>query len=316
MHLAFARPLIRARRYAINMNIGLITAKSKRHRWTMTARSPEGYPRGLSRLVKEAAKQPLLALDEERDLAKRADAGDVAAAQRLINSHLRFVIKIARRHANSGLPASDLIQQGTLGLIQAVNRFNPDRGARLATYARYWISAAIQDHVMRSWSVVRIGTTNAQKTLFLRLRQIKADFRESAEGLTDELAANLARRFNTTVGEVRALARRIAFGDAALDRPLDSEPAATALDRLASDRPDPEQCALQSSQRRFLATALKCLSARERHVIHMRYFAEAKRTFEAIGKDLGLTKDGARKLEARALAKLRELVGTPATDRG
>lgn len=263
--------------------------------------------------LREVTRQPILDRDEERDLARRAGAGDIEAARRMIASHLRFVIKIARSYRGSGLPMSDLIQEGTLGLIQAVRRFNPDRGVRLSTYAMWSIRAAIQDHVVRSWSLVRIGTTNAQKALFLRLRQMTADFIDDAGTISDEIAARLARGFGTTTTEVMAVARRLAAGDWSLDRPIGGETGGETLaENLASEGPTPEQSLEDASEHRFISEAidkaLALLPPREQLIIRRRYFEEARQTFEAIGRDLGVSKDRARQLEARALAKLRELM--------
>ena len=269
-------------------------------------------PAGTS-LLREAARQPFLGREEESRLARRADAGDVDATRRLIASHLRIVIRIARSYRSSGLPMSDLVQEGTLGLIRAVRRFNPDRGVRLSTYAIWWIRAAIQDYVVHSWSLVRIGTTNTQKALFLRLRRVTAELIDGAEGLSDEIAAKLARGFDTTAVEVRALARRVAGGDWSLDQPVGgSHGEQTWMERLTSDAPTPEDTVVEASQRRFLTDiidkALAMLPPREELIIRRRYFEEARQTFEAIGRDIGLSKDRVRQLEARALAKLRELL--------
>ena len=272
-----------------------------------------GIRRGL---LAAAVDEPVLGRDEERELARRAEAGDADAAGRLIASHLRFVIKIARRYRGSGLPMSDLIQEGTVGLIRAVRRFNPDRGVRLSTYAMWWIRSAIQDHVVHSWSLVRMGTTNAQKALILRLRQVTAELIGGAEGLSDEITARLAKSFGATANEVATLARRLAGGDWSLDQPMagpggDGDQR-TWMDCLASDAPTPEQAVAEASERRFVSEivgkALAMLPPREQLVIRKRYFEEVCQTFEAIGRELGVSKDRVRQLETRALAKLRELL--------
>lgn len=272
-----------------------------------------GIRRGL---LAAAVDEPVLGRDEERELARRAEAGDADAAGRLIASHLRFVIKIARRYRGSGLPMSDLIQEGTVGLIRAVRRFNPDRGVRLSTYAMWWIRSAIQDHVVHSWSLVRMGTTNAQKALILRLRQVTAELIGGAEGLSDEITARLAKSFGATANEVATLARRLAGGDWSLDQPMagpggDGDQR-TWMDCLASDAPTPEQAVAEASERRFVSEivgkALAMLPPREQLVIRKRYFEEVRQTFEAIGRELGVSKDRVRQLETRALAKLRELL--------
>jgi RNA polymerase sigma-32 factor len=272
-------------------------------------------------LLREAAREPMLGREEERDLARRAGAGDLEAARRMIVSHLRFVVKIARTYRSSGLPMSDLIQEGTLGLIQAVQRFNPDRGVRLSTYAMWWIRAAMQDHVVRSWSLVRIGTTNAQKALFQRLRQMTADIIDDAGSISDEIGARLARGFGTTTAEVMAVARRLAAGDWSLDRPMDGGDGAEPwVNTIACDTPTPEQHLAEASEGQFLKDAidkaLAMLPPREAMIIRRRYFEEARQTFEAIGRDLGVSKDRVRQLEARALAKLRELMPASLADEG
>ncbi len=265
-------------------------------------------------LLEAAVDQPVLGRDEERELARRAEAGDADAAGRLIASHLRFVIKIARRYRGSGLPMSDLIQEGTVGLIRAVRRFNPDRGVRLSTYAMWWIRSAIQDHVVHSWSLVRMGTTNAQKAMILRLRQVTAELIGGAEGLSDEITARLAKSFGATANEVATLARRLAGGDWSLDQPMAGPDGdqRTWMDCLTSDAPTPEQAAAEASERRFLSEivdkALAMLPPREQLVIRKRYFEEVRQTFEAIGRELGVSKDRVRQLETLALAKLRELL--------
>jgi RNA polymerase sigma-32 factor len=258
-------------------------------------------------IVDEAVRQPILDRDEEWALARRAEAGDGEALSRLVGSHLRFVIKIARGYRGWGLPMNDLIQEGTLGLIRAVRRFDPDRELRLSTYAVWWIRAAIQEYVLRSWSLVRIGTTNAQKALALKLRRMSADMAEAGEELRDEIATALAEGFGITTTEVTALARRVTARDGSLDQPIGG---GSPIDRLASEQPTPEQAVAQISEQRFLCevigAALARLPPREQLVIRKRYFEEARTTFDAIGRELGVSKDRVRQLEAHALATLQE----------
>ncbi len=253
-------------------------------------------------LLRSAARQPMLDADEERRLALRTGAGDDEAAHRLVASHLRFVVKIARGYRGWGEPMADLVQEGTLGLIRAVRKFNPDRGVRLSTYAAWSIRAAIQDYVVRSQSLVRVGTTNAQKAMVLRLRQIIG----GAEDLSEEIASRLAKGFGTTASEVAALARRIS-GDHSIDG------RGWLGERLAADGPTPEQAAEAAIQHRFLgeivAKAMAMLPPREQLVIRRRYLEEARHTFEAIGRELNLSKDRVRQLEAAALARLRDSLG-------
>ncbi|MCU0893494.1 MAG: sigma-70 family RNA polymerase sigma factor [Rhodospirillales bacterium] len=254
----------------------------------------------------------LLDAVEERDLALRAEAGDDAAMERLVTSHLRFVVKIARSYRGWGLPMSDLIQEGTLGLVQAVRRFDPDRGVRLSTYAAWPVRAAIQEAALRSWSVVRLGTSNAQKMLALRLKRMMAGPSYDQRDLPDDIAARMATRFGVTMAEAVAVARRMAGVDRSLDQPAGSAP--SALETLRSPAPSPEAAVAAESEQRHLAAALAAalatLSSREQLVIRRRYLAEARATFSAIGAELGVSKDRVRQLEANALTKLRALLAT------
>lgn len=260
--------------------------------------------------LREAAAAPVLGAEEERDLAIRAEAGDAEALNRLVASHLRFVVKIARSYRGWGLPMSDLVQEGTLGLIQAVRRFDPHRGVRLSTYALWSVRAAIQESVLRSWSVVRLGTSNAQKGLAFRLKRIMTAVGQENREISDDVAAGMAARFGVSMAEVVAMARRMAGGDRSLDTASEAAPA--ALDRLPSPAPSPETVAVAASEQRFvnaaLTAALQRLSLREQLVIRRRYLAEARPTFEAIGRELGVSKDRVRQLEAKALSKLREIL--------
>ena len=260
----------------------------------------------------EPHKKPHLGREEERELARRAEKGDAAAAEKLITSHLGFVVNVAKGYRRSGVPMSDLVQEGIIGLVQAVKKFNPDMDARLSTYARWWIRASIQDHIVRSWSIVRLSTSSAQKSLFLNLRRKTAELLDGADALSDTLASQLAERFETTAADVKNLARRVAVRDQSLDMPLSPDSANSWLDLLRSDAPSPEDKLAEESETNaiseLLALALESLPARERFIIRNRYFAEAKQTFASIGRELNLSKDRVRQLEARALESLREFL--------
>jgi len=257
-------------------------------------------------------KRPLLGREEERELARRAEKGDAIAAEKLITSHLGFVVNVAKGYRRSGVPMSDLVQEGVVGLVQAVKKFNPDMDARLSTYARWWIRASIQDHIVRSWSLVRLSTSSAQKSLFLNLRRKTAELLDGADALSDTLAAQLAERFETTAADVKNLARRVAQRDQSLDTPLSGESGSSWLELLRSDAPSPEDKLAEESETTALSElmtlALETLPDRERFIIRNRYYAEAKKTFASIGGELDLSKDRVRQLEARALDSLREFL--------
>jgi RNA polymerase sigma-32 factor len=250
--------------------------------------------------------------EEERELALRAGNGDQEATDRLITSHFNYVVKLAKGYRRSGVPMSDLIQEGMVGLAQAVKRFNPDKDVRLSTYAMWWIRASMQDHIVRSWSLVRLSTTSAQKSLFLNLRRMTADLIDGADALSDEIVTRLAERFETTAADVRNLARRVTTKDQSLNVPLSGDGEDSWLDMLASEEPSAEEVLASAGERLQLsdivAKALAKLPDREQFIIRHRYFSDAKQTFAAIGKDLNLSKDRVRQLEARALKTLEEML--------
>ncbi len=267
----------------------------------------------------EPKKGSILDREEERELARRAERGDAAAADKLITSHLGFVVNVAKGYRRSGVPMSDLVQEGVIGLVQAVKKFNPDMDARLSTYARWWIRASIQDHIVRSWSIVRLSTSSAQKSLFLNLRRKTTELLDGADALSDTLAAQLAERFETTAADVKNLARRVSHRDQSLDAPLSGDNGSSWLDLVRSDAPSPEDKLAEESENTALSElmnfALESLPDRERFIIRNRYFAEAKQTFASIGRELDLSKDRVRQLERRALASLREILEPGLTER-
>ncbi|GGB24056.1 RNA polymerase sigma factor RpoH [Tistrella bauzanensis] len=273
--------------------------------------------RGDTRYYSSVQRQPLLTREEEVSLAARVQAGDKAAAEILVRSHLRLVIKVASRYRNYGLPMNELVQEGSLGLMQAVERFDPDRGVRLATYAMWWIKAAIQDYILRSWSMVRIGTTAAQKALFFNLRKLKAKLRRSDETRMGEtLDPADVGQIATTLGvrdrDVRLMEMRMSGGDQSLNAPMSADSGDEWLDQLADDKPDQEELLVEkdlaSFRTRMIRGALDALNARERLIITRRHLAEASATLEALGSELGISKERVRQIESRAMRKLADLV--------
>lgn len=259
----------------------------------------------------------MLTPEEERELARRASAGDEPATQRLMACHFRFVIKLAQRYRASGVSLADLVQEGMVGLSLAARKFDPDHyDNRFATYAMWWIRAAMQDHVVRSWSLVRLGTTNAQKALFLAVRKRLA---EGAGSLPEDWAATLAARFATPLAEVKALAGRVRHRDLGLDAEI--EPGGDSwLDRLADPAPNPEEVAAARSEARLhgrlLAAALAALDQRERLIIARRYLSDLRPSLDVVAAELSLSKERVRVLEKKALAKLRALLQPLAVSRG
>jgi RNA polymerase sigma-32 factor len=254
-----------------------------------------------------------LTVAEERLLAERARAGDEEAAGRLVRSHLGFVVHIARRYRRFGLPLDDLVQEGTIGLIHAVRRFDPGRNIRLCTYAAWWIRAHIQAYVVRTWSLVRLSTGTAQRALFFRLRRMMADLKGGAEQLSEDVLRPLAERFRVPMREVLALARRATGFDRSLDQTTSAAAGAKApVAELSDPAPNPEEQVAAASQQRWrrglIARAMNALSQRERAIIAGRYLAELAKTRDALARELGISAERVRQLEQKALEKLRTLL--------
>ena len=263
-------------------------------------------------LLQVVLNQPRLNRFEEQELFKRIRSGDTSAATKLITSHLRFVLHIAKRYRNQGHPLADLIQEGTVGLLEALKRFNPDRNVQLSTYAMWWIRAAIQDYVLRSRSLVKMGTTAAQRKLFFNLKRRVGDWVD-VDSLSEEFAKSLADRFNTSVSEVLNFARRIACPDISLDVTFQgNSDGSAALRSLRDGKPTPEEFLLAKNEGRVwldrLGRALSRLPPRELFIIRRRFFAENTPSRAALGNELGLSKERVRQLEVRALARLKSML--------
>lgn len=249
----------------------------------------------------------LLDRDEESALARRyRQDGDLAAAHRLICGNLRFVVKVANEYRGYGMKMLDLIQEGNIGLMMAVKKFDPDRGIRLISYAVWWIRAYIQNYIVKTWSLVKIGTTQAQKKLFFKLKQTQATLlrltgRENAE----EIAQTLDVR-NT---EVEEMSRRLAARDTSLDVELIEGENFTLMDMLADDSPDQETLLIEDEQRLKLTSevrrAFDRLNDRERKIIQERILDESPRTLQELADDFGISRERVRQLEVNALGKLR-----------
>jgi RNA polymerase sigma-32 factor len=266
---------------------------------------------GLSRYLTEIRKFPLLTPEDEYMFAKRwKEHEDPEAARRLVTSHLRLVAKIAMGYRGYGLPVSEIVSEGNVGLMQAVKRFDPDKGFRLATYAMWWIRASIQEYVLRSWSMVKLGTTAAQKKLFFNLRKAKNNIGAIEEGdLTPDHTATLADQLGVTENEVTEMNRRLSGGDASLNAPLRSESESEWQDWLADDTADQETRLAEreemSDRHELLMGAMKDLTERERDIIQARRLQDEPATLEELSQKYGVSRERVRQIEVRAFEKLQ-----------
>jgi RNA polymerase sigma-32 factor len=269
---------------------------------------------GLSAYLNEIKKFPMLEPNEEYMLAKRlVEHGDTEAAHKLVTSHLRLVAKIAMGYRFYGLPVSDLISEGNVGLMRAVKKFEPERGFRLATYAMWWIKAAINEYVLNSWSLVKVGTVAAQKKLFFNLRKMKAKLGVYEDGdIPIEQAQKIAKRLSVTTDEVIDMNRRLSRSDASLNQLVAEDGDLQRQDLLVDESPNQEQRLGDHQDRvlglKLLNEAMTTLTERERRIIQERRLAENPRTLEEIGAEYGISRERVRQIENRAFAKLQAAV--------
>ncbi len=267
---------------------------------------------GLSRYLSEIRKFPLLAPEEEYMLAKRwKEHEDPRAAQKLVTSHLRLVAKIAMGYRGYGLPTSEIIAEGNVGLMQAVKRFDPERGFRLATYAMWWIRASIQEFILRSWSLVKIGTTSDQKKLFFNLRKAKSKIGAIEEGdLTPEHSAKLAEQLGVPETEVTNMNRRLTAPDASLNAPLRSDSESEWQDWLPDETLDQETRMAETQEvderKELLSAALGELPEREREIILARRLQDDPATLEELSHRFGISRERVRQIEVRAFERLQK----------
>jgi RNA polymerase sigma-32 factor len=267
---------------------------------------------GLARYLAEIRKFPLLDPQEEYMLAKRwREHEDTEAAHQLVTSHLRLVAKIAMGYRGYGLPISEVIAEGNIGLMQAVKRFEPERGFRLATYAMWWIRASIQEYILRSWSLVKMGTTAAQKKLFFNLRRVKGQIEALEEGdLRPEQVKTIATRLGVPEAEVVSMNRRLASPDSSLNAPVGGEAESEWQDWLADDALDQETRLAESEElderRTLLSTALEELTPRERDILEARRLRDDPVTLEDLSVKYDISRERVRQIEVRAFEKLQE----------
>jgi len=271
--------------------------------------APEG---NLSRYLQEIRKYPMLTSEEELDLSRRwRNSEDMEAAHKLVTSHLRLVAKIAMGYRGYGLPVGELISEGNVGMMQAVKRFDPDRGFRLATYAMWWIRAAIQEYILHSWSLVKMGTTAAQKKLFFNLRRLKGQMQAIEDGdLQPEQVAKIARVLAVPEQDVINMNRRLAAPDHSLNAPVRADSEGEWQDWLVDESESQETTIAEreevSGRKALLANALKTLNERERHILIERRLKDDATTLEDLSQQYGISRERVRQIEVRAFEKLQK----------
>ncbi len=282
-----------------------------------------GSEAGLNRYLSEIRKFPLLTPEEEYMLAKRfQEHQDPEAAAKLVTSHLRLVAKIAMRYRGYGLPVSELISEGNIGLMQGVKKFEPDRGFRLATYAMWWIKASMQEFILRSWSLVKMGTTAAQKKLFFNLRRMKSNLEAFEDGdLSPENVKKIATDLGVTEAEVVSMNRRMANGgDTSLNVSLNEDGEGQWQDSLVDGGPLQDEAYAETQERvvrrAMLVEAMESLNSREAHILTERRLVEEPKTLEELSQVHGVSRERVRQIEVRAFDKLQAAIMRIAGNKG
>ncbi|MFC4350961.1 RNA polymerase sigma factor RpoH [Fodinicurvata halophila] len=274
----------------------------------------------LTRYLQEIRKFPMLDADEEYMLAKRwQDREDTEAAHKLVTSHLRLVAKIAMGYRGYGLPISELISEGNVGMMQAVKRFDPERGFRLATYAMWWIRAAIQEYILHSWSLVKMGTTAAQKKLFFNLRKLKGQMQAIEDGdMNPDQVSHISEKLSVPEQDVVNMNRRLASPDHSLNAPLRVDGEGEWQDWLTDETEDQETILGEQQEmdkrRQLLAGAMDHLNDREKHILQERRLKEDPTTLEELSQEYGISRERVRQIEVRAFEKLQKSIKNAALD--
>jgi len=274
----------------------------------------------LTRYLQEIRKFPMLEADQEYMLAKRwREREDLDAAHQLVTSHLRLVAKIAMGYRGYGLPLAELISEGNVGMMQAVKRFDPEKGFRLATYAMWWIRAAIQEYILHSWSLVKMGTTAAQKKLFFNLRKLKGQMQAIDDGdLHPEQVTYIAEQLNVPEADVVSMNRRLAGPDHSLNAPLRIDGEGEWQDWLADDGESQETIYAEEEEltkrRALLVRAMDNLNDREKHILTERRLKEDPTTLEELSQEYGISRERVRQIEVRAFEKLQKAIRNAAIE--
>ena len=286
----------------------------------LSVMSPDG---GLSRYLTEIRKFPMLERDEEFMLAQRwKEHQDPEAAHKMVTSHLRLVAKIAMGYRGYGLPIGEVISEGNVGLMQAVKKFEPDKGFRLATYAMWWIRASIQEYILRSWSLVKMGTTAAQKKLFFNLRKAKSQISAFQDGdLRPEQVTEIATKLGVLDSEVISMNRRLSGPDSSLNAPVRGDSEAEWQDWLADDNAVSQETAFAETEEKnqrmtLLEAAMGDLTDRERHIITERRLKDDPTTLETLASEYGVSRERVRQIEVRAFDKLQKAMQAAAIRAG
>jgi len=273
----------------------------------------------LQRYLSEIRKFPMLAADEEYMLAKRwKEHGDVDAVHKMVTSHLRLVAKIAMGYRGYGLPIAELISEGNVGMMQAVKRFEPEKGFRLSTYAMWWIRASIQEYILYSWSLVKMGTTAAQKKLFFNLRRLKGQIKEIDDGdLAPESVKQIATTLAVSEDDVVQMNRRMSGGDQSLNAPMRQDGEAEWQDWLVDDSDTQDIVVAEADEldhrRSMLEAAMATLTERERHIFTERRLRDDPVTLEDLSNDFGVSRERVRQIEVRAFEKVQRAIRNMAT---
>tara|TARA_Y100000590_G_scaffold213551_1_gene242048 strand:- start:672 stop:1571 length:900 start_codon:yes stop_codon:yes gene_type:complete len=267
---------------------------------------------GLSKYLTEIKKFPILSVEQEYTLAKNwRKRGDLKSAQKLITSHLRLVAKIAMRYRGYGLPVSEMVSEGNIGLMQAVKKFEPEKGFRLATYAMWWIKASIQEYILRSWSLVKMGTTAAQKKLFFNLKKIKNQLSVDSSGdLKTEHINEISKRLNVKKEEVVSMNRRLLGKEKSLNDPIKDEDNTEWLDWIVDDKKDQElQLSYEqelTKKKELMNSAMNVLNLREKEILTARRLSEDVATLEDLSKKYKVSRERVRQIESKAFEKLQK----------
>lgn len=281
----------------------------------------QGTQKANLKYIRNSMNEPMLSREHELELARRwRTDGDEKALHEMVTSYTRLVVAMASKFRNYGLPLGDLIQEGNIGLMQAAARFEPEREIRFSTYATWWIRSAMQDYVLRNWSIVRTGTTAAQKSLFFNLRRLRAKIEATneAEGLGMDGRAAIAKELNVNIKDVEEMEGRLGGSDHSLNAKIGEDGDDEWQNFLADERPNPEDVVIgmkdAQTRSKWLQEALGELSPREQTIIRERHLGQDAVTLEDLGKELGVSKERIRQLEQRAMSKLRDSISKHVTN--